>query len=101
MLAAISPTYCTFLEQARDVRPSCEVLDALAGALSLSGAERAHLHRLVHGNAPEDEPFLRRSHQLWPRSSIVPTRTPPRHRAPLGRARRQPRRARALRRLRR
>ncbi|GAB3153462.1 helix-turn-helix transcriptional regulator [Microbispora hainanensis] len=42
-LAAISPTYLAFLEQGRDVRPSRQVLDALAGALRLGAAERAHL----------------------------------------------------------
>ncbi|MEU6426782.1 helix-turn-helix transcriptional regulator [Microbispora sp. NPDC046973] len=51
-LAAISPTYLAFLEQGRDVRPSQQVLDALAGALRLSAAERAHLHELVHRAAP-------------------------------------------------
>lgn len=51
-LAAISPTYYAFLEQGRDVRPSRQVLDALAGALRLEPAERAHLHELVHGGAP-------------------------------------------------
>ncbi|WP_051222620.1 helix-turn-helix transcriptional regulator [Conexibacter woesei] len=51
-LAAISPTYYAFLEQGRDVRPSRQVLDALAGALRLDDAERAHLHALVHDAAP-------------------------------------------------
>jgi transcriptional regulator with XRE-family HTH domain len=48
-LAAISSTYYTVLEQGRDVRPSRQVLDALATALRLDGAERAHIHELVHG----------------------------------------------------
>ncbi|MFI7040304.1 helix-turn-helix transcriptional regulator [Microbispora rosea] len=51
-LATISPTYLAFLEQGRDARPSRQVLDALAGALRLSAAERAHLHALVHLAAP-------------------------------------------------
>jgi transcriptional regulator with XRE-family HTH domain len=50
-LADISTTYYTFLEQGRDVRPSHQVLDALAGALLLTAAERAHLVELVHGSA--------------------------------------------------
>ncbi len=54
LLAAISPTYYTFLEQGRDVRPSRQVLDALARALCLSTAERAHLHQLAHGSRPPD-----------------------------------------------
>jgi transcriptional regulator with XRE-family HTH domain len=51
-LAAISPTYYTFLEQGRDLRPSRQVLDALAAALHLDAVERAHLHQLVHGTPP-------------------------------------------------
>jgi len=53
-LAAISTTYYTFLEQGRDVHPSQQVLDALARALRLSPAERAHLHELAHGHQPPD-----------------------------------------------
>jgi len=49
-LAAISTTYYTFLEQGRDVHPSRQVLDALARALRLAPAERAHLHELAHGH---------------------------------------------------
>ncbi len=49
-LAAISTTYYTFLEQGRDLRPSRQVLDALAQALRLSAAERSHLHQLAHGD---------------------------------------------------
>jgi len=51
MLAAISPTYYAFLEQGRDVRPSRQVLDALARTLRLTAAERAHIHELVHGDS--------------------------------------------------
>jgi transcriptional regulator with XRE-family HTH domain len=51
-LADISATYYTFLEQGRDVRPSQQVLDSLARALQLTAAERAHLHKLVHGSPP-------------------------------------------------
>ncbi len=54
LLAAISPTYYAFLEQGRDVRPSRQVLDALAAALRLGPAERAHLHELVHGVPPPE-----------------------------------------------
>lgn len=52
-LAAISTTYYTFLEQGRDLRPSRQVLDALSRALRLTPAERAHLHRLAHGDPTE------------------------------------------------
>jgi transcriptional regulator with XRE-family HTH domain len=53
-LAAISTTYYTFLEQGRDVHPSRQVLDALARALHLAPAERAHLHELAHGHQPTE-----------------------------------------------
>src|SRR2546429_5846941 len=46
-LAGVSATYYTFLEQGRDVRPSRQVVTALAGALRLSSAERAHLFQLA------------------------------------------------------
>jgi transcriptional regulator with XRE-family HTH domain len=51
-LAGISTTYYTFLEQGRDLRPSRQVLDALARALRLGPTERVHLHELVHGGSP-------------------------------------------------
>jgi transcriptional regulator with XRE-family HTH domain len=50
-LAGVSATYYTFLEQGRDVRPSSQVLAALAAALRLSPAERDHLFALA-GVAP-------------------------------------------------
>jgi transcriptional regulator with XRE-family HTH domain len=49
-LAAISTTYYTYLEQGRPMRPSREVLDALAEVLQLSPAERAHAHALAYGS---------------------------------------------------
>jgi transcriptional regulator with XRE-family HTH domain len=48
-LANLSPTYYTFLEQGRPVRPSAQVLDALASALRMSAAERRYLQVLAHG----------------------------------------------------
>jgi len=42
-LAGISTTWYTFLEQGREVRPSNQVLTALANALQLDEDERAHL----------------------------------------------------------
>ncbi|HEY3683954.1 MAG TPA: helix-turn-helix transcriptional regulator [Streptosporangiaceae bacterium] len=51
-LAAISATYYTFLEQGREVRPSRQVLDALAGALRLDATERGHLYELAEGPVP-------------------------------------------------
>ena len=52
-LAGVSATYYTFLEQGRDVRPSRQVVAALADALRLSPAERAHLFQLA-GVTPAD-----------------------------------------------
>ena len=55
-LAGVSTTYYTFLEQGRDVRPSRQVVTALASALRLSSAERAHLFQLAGISvAAEDE----------------------------------------------
>jgi 8-oxo-dGTP pyrophosphatase MutT (NUDIX family)/transcriptional regulator with XRE-family HTH domain len=54
-LAGVSTTYYTFLEQGRDLRPSWEVLEAIARALRLGPAERAHLHTLGSG-APKSAP---------------------------------------------
>ena len=49
LLANVSTTYYTFLEQGRPVRPSPQVLQALAAALRMSAAERDYLHVLVDG----------------------------------------------------
>src|ERR1017187_1720624 len=49
LLANLSTTYYTFLEQGRPVRPSAQVLDALASALRLADAERRYLQVLAHG----------------------------------------------------
>lgn len=49
LLANLSATYYTFLEQGRPVRPSAQVLDALATALRMSAAERRYLHVLAYG----------------------------------------------------
>jgi transcriptional regulator with XRE-family HTH domain len=48
-LAGVGTTWYTWLEQGRDVRASLEVLEALAGALRLTPAERAHLILLGRG----------------------------------------------------
>ncbi|MEU6476546.1 helix-turn-helix transcriptional regulator [Streptomyces sp. NPDC047017] len=54
LLAGISATWYTYLEQGRDIRPSDQVLGALASALRLDGYERGHLFRLA-GQAPAGE----------------------------------------------
>jgi transcriptional regulator with XRE-family HTH domain len=53
LLASLSTTYYTFLEQGRPVRPSAQVLDALAAALRMSAAERRYLHVLAGGNGDQ------------------------------------------------
>jgi transcriptional regulator with XRE-family HTH domain len=57
-LAAVSVDYYARLEQARGPRPSPRVLDALAGALRLTAAERSHLFRLAGATplSPEAPP---------------------------------------------
>jgi transcriptional regulator with XRE-family HTH domain len=52
VLAGLSPTWYTYLEQARDIHPSPEVLDSLARVLSLSEDERRYLHQLAVGHVP-------------------------------------------------
>ncbi|MEV0645040.1 helix-turn-helix transcriptional regulator [Phytomonospora sp. NPDC050363] len=47
-LSGVSVDYYVRLEQGRALRPSGQVLDALARVLRLDDAERAHLHRLAH-----------------------------------------------------
>jgi transcriptional regulator with XRE-family HTH domain len=48
-LAGVGTTWYTWLEQGRDVRASASVLEAIAGALQLAPAERAHLILLGRG----------------------------------------------------
>ncbi|MFH8802407.1 helix-turn-helix transcriptional regulator [Streptomyces sp. NPDC017936] len=48
VLAGVSPTWYTYLEQARDISPSHEVLDSLADILNLSVYERLYLYNLSH-----------------------------------------------------
>ncbi|MGW1449349.1 helix-turn-helix transcriptional regulator [Micromonospora sp. NPDC002411] len=48
LLAGLSTDYYQRIEQGREVRPSDDVLDALAGALNLDDKERRHLFALAH-----------------------------------------------------
>jgi transcriptional regulator with XRE-family HTH domain len=68
LLAGVGSTWYTWLEQGRDVRPSAEVLAALADALRLDVSERRHLFVLNDRPPPEprsigpervEEPLLR------------------------------------------
>jgi transcriptional regulator with XRE-family HTH domain len=47
LLAGVSPDYYQRMEQGRDVRPSEQVLDAIARALNFTGEEARHLHNLA------------------------------------------------------
>lgn len=51
-LAGVGTTWYTWLEQGREVRPSTEVLNALADALRLDPAERQHLFVLADRPSP-------------------------------------------------
>ena len=58
LLAGVSSDYYQRMEQGRDVRPSEQVLDALARALNFSAEETRHLHALA---AAARTPARRRS----------------------------------------
>ncbi|GGM94007.1 helix-turn-helix transcriptional regulator [Streptomyces fuscichromogenes] len=51
-LSAVGVTWYTWLEQARDIQVSVQVLDALARTLRLDGSERAHLFQLAEAVDP-------------------------------------------------
>ena len=53
LLAGVGATWYTWLEQGRDVRPSTEVLGALAGALQLDATERQHMFALADRPSPQ------------------------------------------------
>lgn len=53
VLANLSPTWYTYLEQGRRIRPSAEVLDGLADALRLNPTERRYLHALGSPPSPQ------------------------------------------------
>lgn len=57
VLAGLSPSWYTYLEQGRDIHPSTQVLDSLARVLRLTEDERRYLHTLAHG-APTTSPPL-------------------------------------------
>lgn len=47
MLSGVSLTWYTWMEQGRDIKPSRQVVDALARTLQLSAAEHAYVRRLT------------------------------------------------------
>jgi transcriptional regulator with XRE-family HTH domain len=58
VLAGLSPTWYTYLEQGRNIRPSPEVLESLSRVLQLSEDERRYLYLLANGQAPPAAPIL-------------------------------------------
>ncbi|ANS76501.1 hypothetical protein AWM70_19560 [Paenibacillus yonginensis] len=53
VLAGVSITYYTWLEQGRDLTPSKDVIDSIAAALRLSPEEKGHLYQLWNPHAAE------------------------------------------------
>ena len=82
-LADVGTTWYTWLEQGRDVQASLAVLEALAQALRLTPAERAHLIRLGRGEpAP---PLPARAETVSPALRRVDRQPRSEARVPLGR----------------
>lgn len=80
LLAGISATWYTYLEQGRDVRVSESVLRSLARVLNLTPYERAHLFTLAGHTAPgdgdspaekADPPLLRLLAQVEPSPAYI------------------------------
>ncbi|MFI0373481.1 helix-turn-helix transcriptional regulator [Actinomadura sp. 1N219] len=80
VLAGVGVSWYTWLEQGRDIRVSGDVLDAIARALRLDGAEREHLYLLAGLNPPRAgagpvaplTPELRRLLDAWsPRPAYI------------------------------
>src|SRR4051794_25097204 len=55
-LAGVGLSWYTWLEQGRDIKPSAQVLDALARVLELDAGERAHLFHLARVELPLPDP---------------------------------------------
>ncbi len=67
VLAGLSPTWYTYLEQSRDIHPSAAVLDSLSRVLHLTEHERRYMYLLAHGQAPQtasDSPDRDTAHDL-------------------------------------
>jgi transcriptional regulator with XRE-family HTH domain len=57
VLAGLSPTWYTYLEQGRDIHPSAEVLDSLAHVLALTEDEKRYMHLLAGAKVGEPRPI--------------------------------------------
>ncbi len=58
VLAGLSPTWYTYLEQGRDIYPSGEVLDSLARVLGLTEDERRYMHLLARRHVLKPRPLV-------------------------------------------
>ncbi|MBK6014259.1 helix-turn-helix transcriptional regulator [Streptomyces sp. MBT53] len=73
VLAGVSASWYTWLEQGRDIKVSGDVLDAVSKALNLDRTERAHLYLLAGVNppaarqevTPEELSRLRLAVEVW------------------------------------
>jgi len=68
LLAGVSSDYYQRMEQGRDVRPSDQVLDAIARALNFSAEESRHLHSLAVAARTPARPARR-----YPPEEVPPT----------------------------
>jgi transcriptional regulator with XRE-family HTH domain len=57
VLAGVSPTWYTYLEQGRNIHPSTEVLDSIARVLRLTEEERRYMHTLAYGQVLKPQPL--------------------------------------------
>ncbi|MFD8545169.1 helix-turn-helix transcriptional regulator [Streptomyces sp. NPDC059649] len=71
LLAGISATWYTYLEQGRKIRASEQVLNALASVLRLDPHERTHLFQLA-GHTPAPAPEAEKPDPLTPEAAAVP-----------------------------
>jgi transcriptional regulator with XRE-family HTH domain len=75
VLAGLSPTWYTYLEQARDIRPSPEVLNSLANVLAMTEDERQYMLQLaghVPTPAPQEDQDISLIHELVRRTGDTP-----------------------------
>jgi transcriptional regulator with XRE-family HTH domain len=70
LLAGVSPDYYQRIEQGRDLRPSDQVLDAVARALNFTEAEARHLHNLAAAARTLAPPARQHSPEVVPETTL-------------------------------
>jgi len=75
LLAGVSADYYQRIEQGRDVRPSDQVLDALARALDFSAEETRHLHSLAAATRTPARPRRADEREVVPPTTLRLLRT--------------------------